>query len=84
MHARDRTAVCAVDNDFTDRNTTFMTYNLMHTARLLRAHDGFPVYGNQRRAWDAGQRFGFAPVDGHQMYAGVAPVVRRPRRAAVR
>jgi multimeric flavodoxin WrbA len=56
-----------LDNDFTDRNTTFMTYNLMHTARLLRAHGGFPVYGNQRGAWDAGQRFGFATVDGHPM-----------------
>ncbi len=48
------------DNDFTNRNTTFMTYNLMHIASLLRAAGGFPAYGNQRAQWDAGSRFGFA------------------------
>ena len=45
------------ENDFTNRNTTFMTWNLMHTARLLRDAGGFPAYGNQRAAWDAGCRF---------------------------
>ena len=53
------------DNDFTNRNTAFMTYNLMHTARLLRDRGGFPVYGNQRRAWEEGQRFGYPTIDGH-------------------
>jgi multimeric flavodoxin WrbA len=48
------------DNDFTNRNTTFMTYNLMHIASLLRTAGGVPAYGNQRAAWDAGSRFGFA------------------------
>ncbi len=48
------------DNDFTNRNTTFMTYNLMHLASLLRAAGGVPAYGNQRAHWDAGSRFGFA------------------------
>jgi multimeric flavodoxin WrbA len=47
------------DNDFTNRNTTFMTWNLMHTARLLKDGGGFPAHGNQRRAWDAGARFDF-------------------------
>jgi len=42
------------DNDFTNRNTTFMTYNLMHVAALLRAAGGFPAYGNRRSEWDAG------------------------------
>ena len=42
------------DNDFTNRNTTFMTYNLMHLAALLRAAGGFPAYGNRRSEWDAG------------------------------
>jgi multimeric flavodoxin WrbA len=45
------------DNEFTLRNTTFMTWNLLHMARLLRDAGGFPAYGNQRREWDAGARF---------------------------
>ena len=46
-------------NDFTNRNTTFMTWNLMHTARMLKAVGGVPAYGNQRSEWDAGARFDF-------------------------
>jgi multimeric flavodoxin WrbA len=48
-----------LDNDFTNRNLTFMTWNLLHLARLLRDAGGFPAYGNQRAAWDQGERFGF-------------------------
>jgi len=48
------------ENDFTNRNTTFMTWNLLHLAKLLAEH-GIPAYGNQRRAWDEGQRFDFQP-----------------------
>lgn len=44
-------------NDFTQRNTTFMTWNLMHLAAMLKRHGGFPAHGNQRTAWDAGERF---------------------------
>lgn len=47
------------ENDFTNRNTTFMTWNLLHMARMLRDHGGIPVHGNQRSAWDAGCRFDF-------------------------
>jgi multimeric flavodoxin WrbA len=47
------------DNDFTNRNTTFMTWNLMHVARLLKDAGGFPAGGNQRTLWDEGERFGF-------------------------
>jgi multimeric flavodoxin WrbA len=46
-------------NDFTNRNTTFMTWNLMHMARMLRDSGGFPAHGNQRSLWDAGARFDF-------------------------
>lgn len=46
-------------NEFTNRNTTFMTWNLMHLARMLRSAGGFPAYGNQRQQWDAGARFDF-------------------------
>jgi len=47
------------ENDFTNRNTTFMTWNLMHMARILKERGGFPAYGNQRSEWDAGARFDF-------------------------
>ena len=44
-------------NEFTQRNTTFMSWNLMHVAAMLKRAGGFPAYGNQRTAWDAGERF---------------------------
>lgn len=44
-------------NDFTQRNTTFMTWNLMHMARMLREMGGIPSHGNQRSKWEAGCRF---------------------------
>jgi multimeric flavodoxin WrbA len=47
------------DNDFTNRNTTFMTWNLMHMAKLLKDNGGVPAYGNQRSEWDGGARFDF-------------------------
>jgi multimeric flavodoxin WrbA len=46
------------ENDFTNRNTTFMTWNLLHLARMLRGAGGIPAHGNQRPAWDAGCRPG--------------------------
>ncbi len=45
------------ENDFTRRNTTFMTWNLMHMARMLRAAGGVPAHGNQVTEWEAGRRF---------------------------
>jgi multimeric flavodoxin WrbA len=47
------------ENDFTNRNTTFMTWNLMHLAHLLKQAGGIPAHGNQRSQWDAGARFDF-------------------------
>src|SRR3982751_889516 len=47
------------ENDFTNRNTTFMTWNLLHLARLLKDAGGIPAYGNQRADWDVGARFDF-------------------------
>ncbi len=49
-----------LDNDFTNRNTTFMTWNLMHVASMLKNAGGIPAYGNQRTEWDAGTRFDFS------------------------
>ncbi len=48
-----------LNNDFTNRNTTFMTWNLMHLAKMLKDNGGIPAYGNQRSEWDAGARFDF-------------------------
>jgi multimeric flavodoxin WrbA len=47
------------ESDFTNRNTTFMTWNLMHLARILKEDGGIPVHGNQRSLWDAGCRWDF-------------------------
>lgn len=45
------------DNDFTQRNATIMTWNLMHMARMLKDAGGLPRHGNDRDAWEAGCRF---------------------------
>ena len=47
------------DNDFTQRNTTIMTWNLMHMARMLKDAGGLPSHGNDRSAWKAGCRFDY-------------------------
>lgn len=47
------------DNEFTQRNTTIMTWNLMHIARILKNAGGLPNHGNDRNAWSAGCRFDF-------------------------
>ncbi len=45
------------ENDFTNRNTTFMSWNLLHMARMLKDHKGITAHGNQRSKWEAGCRF---------------------------
>jgi len=47
------------DNEFTKRNTTFMTYNLLHLAKMLKENNGYPNYGNSRKDWDDGTRWNF-------------------------
>lgn len=49
----------AYENAFTNRNTTFMTYNLMHLAKILDSNNGYPAYGNSRKDWDDGTRWNF-------------------------
>lgn len=43
-----------LDNDFTNRNTTFMTWNLMHLAAMLKKAGGIPAEGNQKTTWKVG------------------------------
>jgi len=55
---REDGSLVGVGNDFTRRNTTFMTWNLLHLARLLKDAGGIPAHGNSRRDWDQdGARF---------------------------
>lgn len=48
------------ENDFTNRNVTFMSYNLMHTAKMLKNAGGIPAYGNLPNEWKKGEHFGFS------------------------
>jgi len=47
------------ESDFTNRNTTFMTWNLIHLAKLFKDNDGIPAYGNLPKKWKDGSRFDF-------------------------
>ncbi|MGI8513009.1 MAG: flavodoxin family protein, partial [Solirubrobacteraceae bacterium] len=40
------------ENAWTTRNTVFMTWNLLHLARLLKDAGGVPAYGNSTHDWD--------------------------------
>lgn len=39
------------DSEFTNKNATIMSWNLMHTAQMLRDRGGFPVGGNVGANW---------------------------------
>ncbi len=43
------------DNAWTTRNTVFMTWNLLHLARMLKDAGGIPDHGNSTRDWDLTQ-----------------------------
>ena len=43
------------DNAFTKRNTTFMAYNLLLAARMLKDAGGFPAYRNIVSEWEDGK-----------------------------
>lgn len=47
------------ESDFTNRNITFMTYNLLHTAHSLKHSNGIPAYGNVPAEWEHGNHFRF-------------------------
>jgi len=50
-------------NEFTQRNTTIMTWNLMHLAKMIHDAGGFSNEGNDREAWKAGCRFDYENPD---------------------
>ncbi|MEZ5184182.1 MAG: flavodoxin family protein [Candidatus Nanopelagicales bacterium] len=39
-------------NHWTTRNTVFMTWNMLHLARMLKDAGGIPAVGNDTRDWD--------------------------------
>jgi multimeric flavodoxin WrbA len=43
----DSGAPAGFENAFTQRNATIMSWNLLHTARMLKDQGGFPAFGNQ-------------------------------------
>ncbi len=47
------------ENDFTNRNTTFLVWNCLHLARMLKDQGGVPAHGNMPDAWEAGCKAGF-------------------------
>lgn len=44
------------DSDFTNRNVTFMTYNLLHLAKMMKENGG---YGNSVEKWNDGTQWSF-------------------------
>jgi multimeric flavodoxin WrbA len=58
------------ENDFTNRNTTFLTWNILHLARMLKDAGGIPSHGNQRTEWDAGERFDYENPEHRRARAG--------------
>ncbi len=44
-------APAGYDNQFTNRNATFMAWNLMHMARILKDSQGLPAKGNTTSDW---------------------------------
>lgn len=54
---REDGSIVGADNEFTQKTTTIMSWNLMHMAAMLK--NGIPSYGNDRKAWKDGNRFGF-------------------------
>jgi multimeric flavodoxin WrbA len=42
------------ENDFTNRNATFLAWNLLHLARMLKDAGGVPAHGNRKDQWEAG------------------------------
>ncbi|MCM4173471.1 flavodoxin family protein [Arenibacter sp. TNZ] len=47
------------DSEFTNKNTTFMTYNILHLASMLKKQNGYPAYGNSKEEWQKGERWNF-------------------------
>jgi len=47
------------ENDFTNRNTTFLVWNCLDLARMLKENGSIPAHGNLPDEWAAGCKAGF-------------------------
>ena len=54
---REDGSCAGFDNDFTRRNTTFATWNMLHMARMLKDAGGLPAWGNSKELWNEGYSF---------------------------
>ncbi len=48
-----------LETDFTNRALTFLSWNTLHLATLLKSAGGYPSYGNSSDGWSEGERYGF-------------------------
>ncbi|MGB3796937.1 MAG: flavodoxin family protein [Alteraurantiacibacter sp.] len=46
-------------NEFTQKNTTFMAFNLLHAARMMKDNGGYPAVGNVKSEWGDGKKPGW-------------------------
>lgn len=44
-------APAGFDSEFTNKNTTYMCWNLMHMAKMLKSNGGIPAKGNTTKTW---------------------------------
>ncbi len=51
------------DSDFTNRNVTFMTYNLLHLAKMMKKNGHYNNYGNSAEKWSEGDRWSFQSLE---------------------
>jgi multimeric flavodoxin WrbA len=47
------------NTEFTNKMVTFMTYNLLHLASMLKTQGGYSNYGNSIDKWEDGKRWEF-------------------------
>jgi multimeric flavodoxin WrbA len=47
------------ENDFTNRNVTFMVYNTIHQAAMLKKNGGIPQFGTSREERNTWTHFGY-------------------------
>ena len=60
---RDDGSFAGLNNNFTRKNTTIATWNILHLAAKLKATP-YANYGNDRTAWEDGETFGHPTMPG--------------------
>ncbi len=53
------------------RDITFMTYNMLHLANMLKNNKGYPFYGNSAKEWDQGSGWFFSNTDYRYFFWGL-------------